>query len=170
MAVLKEICGDCVEITRAKHKNGIEFARQSQELRKIRSNQAFLACATDGKSKNFDQVLLYSFILDRFIRSKFFWIASALSASQERVERLVRDWIATRLCKPLARTGGDMCACNASYNIILSSRTQLSDPERNNACLKFFWIASALCASQGRVEILVRKRIDVTCTPHDTLH
>ena len=104
MAVLKEICGDCVEITRAKHKNGIEFARQSQELRKIRSNQAFSACSTDGKSKKFDQALLYSFILDRFIRSKFIWIASTLCASQRRVERCVRDWIAAR--RTVARKDG----------------------------------------------------------------
>jgi hypothetical protein len=68
MAVLKEICGDCVEITRVKQKNGVEFARQSQELRKIRSNRAFLTLTADGKGEKFDMVLLYSFISDRFIR------------------------------------------------------------------------------------------------------
>ena len=43
-------------------------------------------------------------------RFEFFWIASALCASQGREERLVRDWIAAWLCKPLARTGGEVCA------------------------------------------------------------
>ena len=32
----------------------------------------------------------------------------ALRALQGRAERCVRDWIAARLCKPLARTGGDI--------------------------------------------------------------
>ena len=115
MAVLKEICGDCVEITRAKQKNGIEFARQRQELRKIRSNQAFSACGTDGIGEKFDQVLLYSFILDRFIRSKFIWIASARCASQGRAERCVRD------VPSLARTGGEIVArlgCRASSRML----------------------------------------------------